>query len=467
MSEINIPPRSEIAKEYTWNAESVFAKVGDWQAEMESISADLEMLAPHRQAMMDGAAQLVATFEAIESLMRRIEKAYMYAMFSYSVDTTNQASAEMNSQAQGLFSRVVAATSFLNPQLLAIGEETLAGWMAESTELAVYAHFIDDLFRKQAHVRSAEVEELLGMVGDTFGSISNTARMLTDADFKFQPAVGLDGEELPVTQGTYETLRASADREARRTAWESFYDQHLAYKNTLASNLQASIKANVFQMNARRHETTLGASLFENNIPVSVFHNLIDTFKANLPTWHRYWRIRRKALGVDTLHPYDIWAPLTDAPAEVSYEQAVEWICAGLAPLGTDYVETVRRGCLEERWVDVYPNEGKSQGAFSWGTPDTYPFILTSFNDNVFALSTLAHELGHSMHSYLTWQTQPYHLFRLFSVRGRSGLQLPSGPGARPFAGNQRRPDLPDQCNRRSDVQFPPLFPDHAHAGAF
>jgi oligoendopeptidase F len=246
------------------------------------------------------------------------------------------------------------------------------------------------------------------MVGDTFGSIGNTARMLTDADFKFQPAVGLGGEELPVTQGTYETLRASADREARRTAWESFYDQHLAYKNTLSSNLQASIKANVFQMNARRHETTLGASLFENNIPVSVFHNLIDTFKANLPTWHRYWHIRRKALGVDTLHPYDIWAPLTDTPADVSYEQAVEWICDGLAPLGTNYVETVRRGCLEERWVDVYPNEGKSQGAFSWGTPDTYPFILTSFNDNVFALSTLAHELGHSMHSYLTWQTQPF-----------------------------------------------------------
>jgi len=408
MSEINIPPRSEIAKEYTWNAESVFATVEEWQAEMESIGTDLETLDQHRHSMKDGAAQLVATFEAIELLMRRIEKAYMYATFSNAVDTTNQASAEMNSQAQGLFSRVVAASSFLNPQLLAIGEETLAGWMAESPELAVYAHFIDDLFRKQAHVRSAEVEELLGMVGDTFGSISNTARMLTDADFKFQPAVGLDGEELPVTQGTYETLRASADREARRTAWESFYDQHLAYKNTLAGNLQASIKANVFQMNARHHETTLGASLFEHNIPVSVFHNLIDTFKANLPTWHRYWRIRRKALGVETLHPYDIWAPLTDAPADVSYEQAVEWICAGLAPLGTDYVETVRRGCLEERWIDVYPNEGKSQGAFSWGTPDTYPFILTSFDDNVFALSTLAHELGHSMHSYLTWQTQPY-----------------------------------------------------------
>lgn len=408
MSEPSIPPRSAIAKQYTWNAESVFASAEDWQAEMKSIAADVEALAPHRQTMMAEASQLVAAFAAVESLMRRIDKATVYAMFSYTVDTTNQVAAGMSSQARGLQSGVAAAASFLNPQLLAIGEDTLAAWMAESPELALYAHFIEDLFRKQAHVRSPEVEELLGMVGDTFGSIGNTVSMLTDADFKFRPAVGLDGAELPVTQGTYETLRTSGDREARRTAWESFYDQHLAYKNTLASNLEASIKANVFQMRARRHDSTLGASLFDNNIPVSVFHNLIDTFKANLPTWHRYWRVRRQALGVETLHPYDIWAPLTASPAAVSYEQAVDWICAGLAPLGEEYVETVRRGCLEERWIDVYPNEGKTQGAFSWGTPDTYPFILTSFDDNVFALSTLAHELGHSMHSLLTWQTQPY-----------------------------------------------------------
>jgi oligoendopeptidase F len=160
-------------------------------------------------------------------------------------------------------------------------------------------------------------------------------------------------------------------------------------------------------MRARKHKTTLGASLFKDNIKVDVYHNLIDVFKKNLPVWKRYFDIRRKILGVDELHPYDLWAPLTKNSPKLSYEEAVEWICAGLAPMGAEYVETVRKGALEDRWVDVYPNKGKRIGAFSWGAPGTHPFIMMSFNDNMIALSTLAHELGHSMHSYLTWQNQP------------------------------------------------------------
>jgi oligoendopeptidase F len=164
----------------------------------------------------------------------------------------------------------------------------------------------------------------------------------------------------------------------------------------------------VFFMRARGYESTLAGSLFENNVPVAVFHNLIDTFRQNVPTWHRYWAVRRKALGVDRLHPYDIWAPLTANQPKVPYPQAVDWICEGLAPLGEDYVAAVRRGCLDDRWVDVYPNQGKTDGAFSSGAPETFPFILMSYNDTLFSLSTLAHELGHSMHSLLTWRSQPF-----------------------------------------------------------
>jgi len=219
-----------------------------------------------------------------------------------------------------------------------------------------------------------------------------------------------------VTQGTLQKLLAGADREVRRTAWESYTDAHLAFKNTLATSLATSIKQNVFHMRVRRHRSTLEASLFENNIPVEVFHNLIATFRKNLPTWHRYWALRRRALGVDTLHPYDVWAPLTKDKPHVSYEQAVDWICEGLAPMGEDYVGVMRKGCLKDRWVDVYPNQGKRAGAFSSGRPGTHPFIVLSYNDNVFSLSTLAHELGHSMHSYLTWQNQPviYSHYSLF-----------------------------------------------------
>src|SRR5690606_17999554 len=198
-----------------------------------------------------------------------------------------------------------------------------------------------------------------------------------------------------------------ADREVRRTAWESYADGYLAFKNTLASNLTASIKRDVFYARARRYRSSLEAALFENNIPPAVFHNLLDTYRKHLPTWHRYWRVRRQALGLSDLHPYDIWAPLATQQPEVSYTQAVEWIAAGMQPLGEAYVSALRQGCLQDRWVDVYPNRGKRQGAFSFGWRGTHPFIVMSFANDLASMSTLAHELGHSMHSYLTWRNQP------------------------------------------------------------
>jgi oligoendopeptidase F len=219
-----------------------------------------------------------------------------------------------------------------------------------------------------------------------------------------------------MSQSTYDGLIHNPDREVRRTAFESVTGEYLAHKNTLANNLVTSIKQNVFRMRARRHDSTLAAALFEDNVPVEVFHNLIDVFRRNLPTWHRYWTLKRKALGVDHLHYYDIWAPIATQRPAVSYEQAVEWICAGLAPLGDDYVRTVRRGCHDDRWVDVYPNQGKVGGAFSSGTLGTHPFIMMSYQNDLFSLSILAHELGHSMHSFLTNENQPmiYSTYTLF-----------------------------------------------------
>jgi oligoendopeptidase F len=254
------------------------------------------------------------------------------------------------------------------------------------------------------------------MVEDPFRGVEVNAEILVNADFTFKPATSTSGEEIAVTQGSIDQILHGADREARRTAWESYADSYLAYKNTLANNLSVSVKQNIFKMRARQHESSLKAALFENNIPVAVFHNLIDTFQQNLPTWQRYWRICRTVLGVDALHPYDIWAPLTEGQPQVSYNQAVQWIGEALSPLGDEYVGVLKKGCLEERWVDVYPNQGKSGGAFSFGSPGTHPFILMSYTDDVTSLSTLAHELGHSMHSYLTWRNQPmvYSIYSMF-----------------------------------------------------
>jgi len=402
-----IPARNEVDPKYTWNAESVFASPEAWSAEAESIIADIPSVKAFQGKLGENAATLADALEAIAALIVRAERLYMYAGFSYSVDTADQKAAAMADKASGVYGQVIAAVSFVQPEMLTIGEQTLRQWVRDEARLTVYEHYVNDLFRKQAHVRSAEVEEILGMLADPFSGASSTTSILTNADFKFAPAENSKGNEVGLTQGTYPKALTSHDRKIRKTGWNNYLDQYLAHKNTLASSLSTSIKQNVFQMRARKHQSTLAASLFENDIKVDVFHNLIDVFKKNLPVWQRYFEIRRKVLGVDELYPYDLWAPLTNNSPKLSYEQAVEWICEGLAPMGKDYMATLRKGAFEDRWVDVYPNQGKRTGAFSWGAPGTHPFIMMSFGENMFGLSTLAHELGHSMHSYLTCQNQP------------------------------------------------------------
>lgn len=405
---MNIPPRNEIPAKYKWNAESVFASVEAWEAEVKSITASLDEVKGHQSRMAASPAALADALAAVDELGRRVTVVAVYAGISHHTDTADQNAAGLWGKATGLVGQAMAAASFVNPALLAIGQETLRKWLDQEPRLKIYEHYVANLFRKQAHVRSAEVEEVLGLLADPFEGATTTADLLTSADFKFEAATAEDGAKLEVTQGSFDEILSGADREARRTAFDSYTGKYLEFKNTLAGNLGTSIKQNIFAMRARKHTSSLTASLFENNIPVEVFHNLINTFQKNLPTWHRYWQIRRKALGVEELHPYDIWAPLTRNPPRIPLDQAVEWICDGLAPLGEEYVLAVRQGCLEQRWVDVYPNKGKRSGAYSWGTQGTHPFIVMSYVDDIESLSTLAHELGHSMHSYLTWKNQPF-----------------------------------------------------------
>jgi len=404
---MSVPARSDVPLEHTWNAASVFESDQAWEAEFQRVSESLIVPERFKGQLGDSPTVLADALQTCDDLMRRVGMVIVYAGLKHSVDTTNQAATGMNNMAQGLQGRALAAIAFIEPGLLAIGERTLRQWLKDEPRLAHYEHYLDNLFRKQAHVRSDEVEELLGALADPFSGVSGAAGMLTNADFKFAAARSSDDQEVSLTQGTINRILGDADRTARRTAWESYTDTYLAFKNTLASTLITSLKQSVFKMRARRHRSTLEATLFEHAIPIEVFHNLIAAFRKNLPTWHRYWALRRRALGVETLQPYDVAAPLTGEKRRVTYAQAVDWICQGLAPLGEAYVEIVRKGCLEERWVDAYPNVGKSAGAFSWGMPGTHPFIVMNFNHDMLALSTLAHELGHSMHSYLTWQNQP------------------------------------------------------------
>ena len=404
-----IPARKQVNKKYTWNAESVFKTSKDWEAALKAVIDDIPNVKKFEGKLGESPEMLYDGIKAIEDISLRAQTIYMYAQFAYAVDTTNQASAGMVGKAQGMAGQVFAAAAFLNPELLYIGKEKLEAWMNSNEKLAVYRQSFDDLFRQQAHVRSTEVEEVLGMVADPLSGPSSSTSMLVNADFKFAPAQDSKGKKIEVTQSNfYSTLLEHPDRKVRQTAFNNYHDKHVEFKNTLATNLSSSISANVFNMRARKFETTLSASLFNNNIPEDVVHNLINTFKKKLPVWHRYFEIKRKALKLKDFQYYDVWAPLSKKKVALTFEKAVDYVSESLAPLGKEYVETLRQGCLKDRWVDSTPNVGKMNGAFSYGTPQTHPFIMMSFTDDIGSMSTLAHELGHSMHSYLTWKNQPF-----------------------------------------------------------
>ena len=407
-------PRSKVKKNQTWNAESVFASPQEFDAEVKDMLESLTAIRAFQGHLGDNPDTFLKAMNAMEVLARRAARVQVYATMSSAVDAADQQAAAMNGRATSALAQVSAATSFVDPELLSIGESKLRRWVQDDPRMKLYEHYFDDLFRKQAHVRSAEVEELLGMLRDPFISIRNTTNMLANADFKFEPARDGKSKKMELTQSSYNSILGGTDRTARRTAWNHYNDKYLEFKNTLAGNLATSIKQNVFQMKARNFSSSLEATLFNGNVPVEMFHNLIDIFKKNLPLWHRYWRVRRKALGVKTLHPYDVWAPLNTKKHKVPFEQAVDWICEGLAPMGDEYGRVMRKGCLQDRWVDWSPNAGKRQGAFSTRVPkDTHPFIMMSYTDSIGSMSTLSHELGHSMHAYYASRALPmfYYLY--------------------------------------------------------
>jgi oligoendopeptidase F len=416
MTQKSVRPRAEIPDQYKWDASSIFKTSAEMQALFKETSRKLEQISAYQGRLGESPAVLLEALRTLEQVIQQAGWIAAYTYVDYHVDTGDQAAARRYGEATALNGQLHAGIAFFGPELLEVGQEILERWMHAEPALEVYRQHIENIFRKQAHIRSGEVEELLGMLRDPFQGAETTFSMLVNSDMKFPPARSSDGVDLPVTDGTLGPRLSDPDREVRRSAWEGYYDTYLSFKNTLASNLTTSLKQDWVKARSRRHGSALEAALFEQNIPVEVFHNLIDTFRENLPTWHRYWEVRRKILGVEELRPYDIWAPLTPEQPQVPYEQAVEWIVEGLKPMGEEYVSVLRKGCLEQRWVDVYPNTGKVSGAFSAGRKGTHPFIVMNYNDSLFSLSTLAHELGHSMHSYYAWQNQPvlYSEYSLF-----------------------------------------------------
>ncbi len=392
---------------FTWDGESVFRDEAGWEAAVETILAKLPDLAEFKGHLGDSPDMLADWFDAADSAQRLMGKVAVYATMSYSVNAADQAAAARSDRSRTTNAQLGAAMSYAIPEMISIGFPKLRKWVATSPRLAHLSHFVDRLEKMRSHVRSPEVEELLTQVSDPLATALSVHAVLANTDLKFAPARGAEGEE-EVAQGTIGALLTSPDRDLRRTAFESYADAHLEMKHAMAANLAAGVKRDVFYSRARGYASSLEGALEPNHIPAAVFHNVIRAFRDNLGTWHRYWRIRREALGLPALMPYDTRAELGPSRLNVPYEQAVDWVAEGVKALGEEYVEVLRRGALEERWVDIYPNKGKRMGAFSTGVPGTLPFIFMSYNDDIYSMSTLAHELGHSMHSYYARKTQPF-----------------------------------------------------------
>ena len=355
--------------------------------------------------------------------MAAVSRVAVYASMRRAEDATNAVATALADRASGLMARAAAAASFYEPEILALDLASLERYLEEDPGLAPYRHYFAKLGAMRRHVRSHEVEEVLAQVRDvaaTFGSIRGA---LENAELDLGEIADEEGRPVKLGQGNLLKYLHSADRGVRRAAWESSADAYGRFQHTFAGTLAGAVKRDVFYARARHYGSSLEAALAPNQIPVEVFHNLLDTVWRNFPTWQRYFAVRKRILGLDAFHAWDITAPLSRDEPTIPFEQGVEMICESLAPLGEEYVGIVRRG-IAERWVDRFANVGKGGGAFSSGAPGTHPFIMMNYQDTLGSVSTLAHELGHSLHSYYTWQTQPpiYGRYSMFVAEAASNM---------------------------------------------
>jgi oligoendopeptidase F len=400
MTEDHVLKRKDAHPESLWSGDRVFASWKEWEAEYQTVQEHYAGLAKFSGKLLTSPAVLVEWMGIVNDLSLKTGRLAMFARFATTVDGSDIEAKTALGQAASLQAQFAAATSFSVPELVQDAEK-LRSWSENEPELKLFAHFFDNLIRQQKHLRSAEVEEILSMVNEPFVSVNHTFTELVNNDLAFDEAVDSHGKPYMITQSTFSSSLQSEDRKRRKTAWENYMDSYLSMQNTLAANYIAWIKQQVFMARVRGYSSVLEMRLSPFNLPLEVFHNLIDTFKKNLPVWHRYWDVKREALGLEEIRPYDLWAPVGKNPPVVPYPKAVDWICDSLAILGDEYAPVMRRGALEDRWVDWAPNIEKRQGAASWRRYLMPPWIFMSYNNSVFSLSTLAHELGHSMHTYL------------------------------------------------------------------
>ncbi|MDM5206993.1 oligoendopeptidase F [Cytobacillus kochii] len=403
-----LPTRNEVPVEETWRLEEIFSSDDEWNKEFNEVKELSKEAGKFKGMLHEGAEVLYDVLQYQDHLLSRIVKLFTYARMRYDQDTTNATYQSLDDKIKGLYSVVASELAFIVPEILAIDEDRLAQYIAEKDELKIYEHALEEINLQRPHVLTAEKEALLAQASEVMDASSNTFGMLNNADLTFPSIKNEEGEEVEVTHGRFINFLESDDQRVRRDAFRAMYTTYGQFRNTFASTLSGNVKRNNFNAKVRNYQSARHAALSANNIPESVYDQLVSTINDHLHLLHRYVKLRKKVLQLDELHMYDLYTPLVkDVKMAITYDEAKKLMIEGLAPLGEEYRSILEEG-LQNRWVDVWENKGKRSGAYSSGAYGTNPYILLNWQDNINNLFTLTHEFGHSVHSYYTRKSQPY-----------------------------------------------------------
>lgn len=403
-----LPSRNEVPEHLTWDLTTIFPTDEVWEKEYEALQQEIPKIKQYQNTLHESAENLLNLLQFQDNVSERLGKLYTYAHMRYDEDTTNSFYQGMNQKAEMILTFASSEMSYIVPEILQIEEEKLQSFIEENKDLQLYKKSLERIVRQREHTLSEREEKLLSEASDPLQTASTAFGMLNNADLKFPTIKDENGNDVELTHGRYINFMESKNRDVRKAAFEAMYDTFGSFRNTFAATLSGAVKKDNFYAKVRNYNSARHAALYRNNIPETVYDQLVDAINESLHLLHRYTKLRKEILGVDELHMYDLYAPLVqEVDMKVSYDEAKEHVLQSLQPLGEDYVNIVKEG-FDNRWIDVIENKGKRSGAYSSGSYGTNPFILMNWQDNVNNLYTLTHELGHSVHSYYTRNTQPY-----------------------------------------------------------
>ena len=406
MSEERIPKREDVDPKYTWALEDIYASDELWQADLEKLKAVADEVKKYKGKLSENGENLLDLLKISDEISVLCDSLGNYAQRKSDEDTANAKYQAMVGQLMNVFVGINSSLSFETPEIVAIDDNKLEEFYNTVPELELYRKHLTKMRKEKDHILSDAEERIMALTGEMSQAPENVYSMFADADLKFPDAVDKDGNKHQLTHGSYIPLVQSADRELRKSAFENLYHTYDSFKNTCAATLNAQVKMLSFYAKARRYNSTLEASLSGTDVPTEVYHNLIKAVHENMNYMYDYVKLRKKIMGVDELHMYDLYTPIvSDVDMKITFEEAKETVLKALAPMGEDYLNILREG-FENRWIDVYENQGKTSGAYSAGAR-VHPYVLLNHKDTLNCMFTLAHEMGHAIHSYLSNKNQP------------------------------------------------------------